>query len=260
MGDLTTLANLKAWLNHGQVTEAATIPAAGPYVVTVAKAAAWNGDAGVILAVSGVALVKVTGAPAAGQFAVAAGVYTFNVAQAGLAVSLAYTTVMPADTLLARLITAVSEFIQGPEGIGYQVASQAYALVLDGHGGDVLVLGAKPPLTAVALLSIDDVAILPAASRTAAGYRFSPSAVWVQGYSFTRGRGNVELACTRGWAAVPADLEQAALELIGVRYKERDHIGQDSASMQGQNITFSTRDMPDSVKTVLRAYKKVVPV
>ena len=107
MGDLTTLANLKAWLNHGQVTEAAAIPAAGPYTVAVAKAAAWNGDAGVILTVSGVALVKVTGAPASGQFAVAAGVYTFNVAQAGLAVSIAYTTVMPADTLLARLITAV---------------------------------------------------------------------------------------------------------------------------------------------------------
>jgi hypothetical protein len=169
-------------------------------------------------------------------------------------------TIDTADALLTRLISAVSECIQGPEGIGYEVASQDYDLVLDGHGGDVLVLGAKPPLTAVASLVIDDVAILPAASRPAAGYRFSPSAVWLQGYAFTRGRGNVALACTRGWGAVPADLEQAALELIGVRFKERDHIGQDSASLQGQNISFSTRDMPDSVKTVLRTYKKVVPV
>jgi hypothetical protein len=168
-------------------------------------------------------------------------------------------TVDTADTLLTRLISAASAFVQGPEGLGYEVASQAYALVLDGHGGDILVLGAKPPLTAVASLVIDDVAILPAASRTAYGYRFSPSAVWLQGYAFTRGRGNVELACTRGWAATPSDLEQAVIELIAVRYKERDHIGQDSASMQGQNITFSTRDVPASVKTVLQAYKKVVP-
>ncbi|MBM4301646.1 MAG: hypothetical protein FJ121_08965 [Deltaproteobacteria bacterium] len=164
-----------------------------------------------------------------------------------------------ADTLLARLITAVSAFIQGPEALGYQVPSQNYSLVLNGHGGDVLVLG-RPPLTAVASLVIDGVTILPASTSTAYGYRFSPSAVWLKGYVFTRGRGNVELACTRGYAATPADLEQAALELIGVRFKERDHIGQDAATMSGQNITFSTRDMPASVKTVLQAYKKVAPV
>ena len=164
------------------------------------------------------------------------------------------------DALLARLLLAVSAFIQGPEGIGYQVASQDYDLTLDGRGGDVLALGAKPPLTAVSSLVIDGTAIPAAASRTAAGYRFSPSAVWVRGYIFTRGRGNVELACTRGWDATPADLEQAALELIGVRFKERDRIGQDSASMQGQNISFSTRDVPADVQRVLDSYKKVVPV
>jgi uncharacterized phiE125 gp8 family phage protein len=165
-----------------------------------------------------------------------------------------------ADEVLARLITAASAFIQGPEGIGYQVASQSYALVLDGHGGDVLVLGSKPPLTGVTSLVIDGVTIRAAALSTDYGYRFSPSAIWLQGYQFSRGRGNVELVCTRGWATTPADLEQAAIELIAVRFKERDHIGQDMASMQGQNITFSTRDMPNSVKTVLQGYKKVVPV
>lgn len=169
-------------------------------------------------------------------------------------------TLETSDALLTRLVAAASAFIQGPEGIGYQVDAQNYALVLDGHGGDVLALGGKPPLTAVVSLTIDGVAIPPAALITDSGYRFSPSSVWVQGYVFTRGRGNIELACTRGWAATPADLEQAALELMSVRFKERDHIGQESASMQGQNITFSTRDMPASVKTVLQAYKKVVPL
>jgi hypothetical protein len=259
MADLTTLANLKAWLNLGQVTESAVIPLApGPYTAAVAKAAAWNGDAGVILSVSGVALVKVTGSPAAGQFAVAAGVYTFNVAQAGLTVNISYTTVMPGDALLARMITAASQFVEN--WIGYPVASQSYALVLDGHGGDVLPLGGKPPLTGVTSLVIDGVAIPPAALVTDSGYRFSPSSVWVQGYLFTRGRGNIGLTCTRGWAATPADLEQAVIEVIAVRFKERDRIGQDSASMQGQNVTFSTRDVPASVKTVLQGYKKVVPV
>lgn len=261
MGDLTTLANLKAWLGLGQVTENAVIPAApGPFTVTVAKAAAWNGDAGVVLAVTGAALTPVAADPDDGEYAVAAGVYTFNAAQAGLGVSISFTTVMPADTVLARLVAAGSAFVQGPAGIGYEVAAQSYALVLDGPGGDVLVLGSKPPLTAVASLAIDGVTIPLAATSTGAGYRFSPSSIWMRGYAFTRGRGNVELTCTRGWVTTPADLEQAVLEVIAVRFKERDHIGQDAASMQGQNITFSTRDVPASVKTVLQGYKKVVPV
>lgn len=112
----------------------------------------------------------------------------------------------------------------------------------------------------MASLVIDGVAIPLAPTSTDSGYRFSPSALWLRGYAFTRGRGNIEVACTRGWAATPADLEQAVIELIAVRFKERDHIGQDAASQQGQNITFSTRDMPASVKTVLQGYKKVVPV
>ncbi len=260
-GDLTSLANIKTWLNVGQVTESSVVPAApGPYAVAVAKAAAWNGDAGVILAASGAPLAPVAADPADGEYAVAAGVYTFNAAQAGLAVSLTYTTVTPQDALLARLVSAVSAVIQGPEGIGYPVASQDYALRLDGQGGDILVLGSKPPLVAVASVIVDGIEIPPAVTARDQGYSFSPSAIWLRGYRFTRGRGNVEVACTRGWAATPAELEQACIELVALRYKERDHIGEEATSMQGQNVTFSTRDVPNDVKMVLQGFKKVVPV
>jgi hypothetical protein len=258
MPDLTTLANLKAWLNLGQVTESAAIPGApGPYTVTVAKAAAWNGDAGVILEVSGQLLTPAAAPPGAGHYSVAAGVYTFNAAQAGLAVNITYTAANPQDPLLARLLSAVSAFIQ--EVIGYQVASQAYDLVVDGHGGDRLAFG-KPPLTAVAHLTINGLEIPLAPDTQAAGYRFTASAIILQGYQFVRGAGNVEISCTRGWAATPPELEQACLELAALRYKERDHIGQEIATMQGQNVTFSTRDMPNSVKTVLNGWKKVAPL
>jgi len=257
-GDLTTLANVKAWLGQGQVTEAAVIPAApGPYTVTAARAAAWNGDAGVILAVSGALLTPVAADPADGEYAAAAGVYTFNAAQAGLGVSLAYTTVMPADALLARLITAVSGFIE--RYLDRQIASQAYAETRNGHGGTILVF-ANRPVTAVTGVTVDGVAIPAAADFSSPGYRFTISALILNGYCFTRGAGNVELAYTAGWAETPPDLEQACLELIAVRFKERDHIGQESASMQGQNVTFSTRDLPASVKAALQGYKKVAPV
>lgn len=257
-GDLTTLAQVKAWLNQGQVTESAVVPdTPGPYVVTVARAAAWNGDAGVILAVGGAALTPVSGTPGPGEYHAAAGVYTFNAAQKTLGVSITYTTVLPGDPLLARLITAASAFIQNQ--IGYQVASQAYDLVLDGPGGNRLAFG-RPPLTAVASLKINGVAIPLAANMLQPGYRLANNTLVLQGYYFTRGSGNVELSCTRGYASVPPDLEQAAIELLAVRFKERDHIGQVSANMAGQNVTFSAKDMPDSVKTAVKNWKKVVPL
>ena len=167
-------------------------------------------------------------------------------------------TVNDDNLLLARLITAASGFIE--TYIGYRVASQTYAEVRDGHGGNRLAFG-KPPLTAVASVKVDGVAIPAAATVAAAGYRFKATLLWLNGYSFNLGTGNVEVACTRGWAETPADLEQACIELVALRYKERDRIGQVSKSLgDGQTVSFWLKDMPDSVRTVLNAYRKVAPV
>ena len=71
--------------------EAATVPGVSTYTVTAAQPyGAWAADGGVVLVSSGAALTKVATAPAAGQYSVAAGVYTFNVAQANAAVRLSY--------------------------------------------------------------------------------------------------------------------------------------------------------------------------
>ena len=75
--------------------EAATVPASSAYTVTVqAPQGTWGQDDGVTLA-NGTALTKVTGAPAALQYSVAAGVYTFNVAQASAAVLISYSYIPP---------------------------------------------------------------------------------------------------------------------------------------------------------------------
>lgn len=75
--------------------EAGTIPASpGPYQVTAAQVyGAWAQDDGVKNATTGVALTKITGTPATGQYSVAAGVYTFAAADTGVAVQLSYSYV-----------------------------------------------------------------------------------------------------------------------------------------------------------------------
>jgi hypothetical protein len=72
--------------------EIGTVAGAGSpatYSVTVANSADWTEDLGVYLS-TGARLVQVASSPAAGQYSVAAGVYTFNVAQNTASVKISY--------------------------------------------------------------------------------------------------------------------------------------------------------------------------
>ncbi len=71
--------------------EAAAVPSASTYTRAVANAAGFVDDLGVLNAATGLPFVKVASAPAAGQYSVAAGTYTFAAADAGKAVLITYT-------------------------------------------------------------------------------------------------------------------------------------------------------------------------
>lgn len=71
--------------------EAATVPAANPFTITVANAATVVSDQGVVNALTGLPLIKVATAPATGQYSVAAGIYTFAAADAGKLLLVSYT-------------------------------------------------------------------------------------------------------------------------------------------------------------------------
>ncbi|HKT18010.1 MAG TPA: hypothetical protein VJR47_08215 [Stellaceae bacterium] len=71
--------------------ETQSVPASTPFTVSVTNAAQWQDDCGVVYAASGSPLAKVASAPAAGQYSVAAGVYSFNSADAGAGVLISYT-------------------------------------------------------------------------------------------------------------------------------------------------------------------------
>jgi hypothetical protein len=71
--------------------EAGSVPASTPYTVTVANAASFVDDEGVVYAATGLPLTKVTSSPSTGQYSVVAGVYTFNAADAGMSVLTTYT-------------------------------------------------------------------------------------------------------------------------------------------------------------------------
>ena len=70
--------------------EGATVPSASPYTYSAAYAASFDADLGVTYASTGLQLTRVASAPSAGQYSVAAGVYTFSSADAGKAVLVTY--------------------------------------------------------------------------------------------------------------------------------------------------------------------------
>lgn len=72
--------------------ESASIPATTPFTVTVANAAGFAADLGVIVAATGLPMTRVASAPATGQYSVdeETGIYTFAEADASVAVAISY--------------------------------------------------------------------------------------------------------------------------------------------------------------------------
>ena len=73
--------------------EPQTIPAGTPYTISVANAASFIADLGVVKTSNSSAMTAVVGVPAQGQYSVnpATGVYTFNASDTGTAVLISYT-------------------------------------------------------------------------------------------------------------------------------------------------------------------------
>ena len=95
-----TLVNVFAGTNvasttPGQMLQMAnsenhTIPLSTPFTVTVTNSAGWTEDLGAFYSSGGVQLLPETSGPSLGQYEAAAGVYTFNSADAGAGVNIYY--------------------------------------------------------------------------------------------------------------------------------------------------------------------------
>jgi hypothetical protein len=161
------------------------------------------------------------------------------------------------DALLSRLITAASAFIQS--WLNRTIASASYSETRNGTGGTRLFLRNRP-VTAVAVLSVDGVAIAPSVpAPTGDGYLFDDSSLYLIGHCFARGAQNVSVQYTAGFASTPPEIEQACIALVVLRYKERDRIGQGSKSVGGESVSYQPKDMPADVATILDQYRNVVP-
>lgn len=161
-----------------------------------------------------------------------------------------------ADALLADMIVSASETVSGY--IDHRVLSHAASEVRDGTGSNRMMFG-QWPVTAVQTVKVEGIAIAAQASIGQPGYRFTPTMLVLDGYRFTRGPANVELAYTAGWAEVPADIAQATLEVVALMYRRRDHIDVSSKSLAGETVSYITAEIPPSAKQALENYRHRIP-
>lgn len=159
------------------------------------------------------------------------------------------------DALLTRYVAAAAEWFEGQ--IGRAIESTTYTDIVDGSGTSVLV-PSQYPVISVTSLTVDGVLVPQSTAYGVDGWFLSGDVIRFRGttYRITSGTGNVELEFVAGYAAVPADVTQAVLEMAALMYRERDRVGQQSRSGQDGSVSFYYAP-PARVVSTLETYRRV---
>lgn len=115
----TTATGLVSVANN----ELGTVPASSTYIITVANSSTFGIDLGVVYGTTGLPLVRVASSPAAGQYSVSAGVYTFAAADASTVMYLSY-TFLP---VTGGKVISIANQLQGASDQFKAVVSMPYA-------------------------------------------------------------------------------------------------------------------------------------
>ncbi|HEX3747598.1 MAG TPA: phage head-tail connector protein [Bryobacteraceae bacterium] len=100
--------------------------------------------------------------------------------------------------------------------------------------------------------------LTPVASAPSVGQYIAPTSTNAF-YQFAAADANASVLIS--YSYIPADIEQACIEMVSERYKYKDRIGQVSKSLGGQEtVSFSQKNMPDFITTLLQPYRRVILV
>lgn len=175
------------------------------------------------------------------------------------------------DGLLSRLITSASEFIRNY--LNRRIALTDYQEVRIANGTQQFVF-ANQPVSRVMLVVVDGFTVpaipsqipappgfsVPITPFNTAGYWFTPTKLTIQGYIVPH-RAQVTLQYTAGFPVVPFDIEQACIELVAMRYKERTRLGKTTDAISGvQTAGYRIVDLLPSTARALAPYRAVAPV
>jgi hypothetical protein len=155
--------------------------------------------------------------------------------------------------VIDRLITSSSTWFK--QQVGCDILSATYTDTFNGTGGR-LYTPKNYPVAAVSAVSIDGVSIPARVSVNDNGYSIQDDGIYLVGYSWACGVKNCSVAYTAGYAAIPADVEQAVIEKAAMDYKQKDRLGQMNRSINGESVTWQVLSIPISIQTVIDNYQR----
>lgn len=161
------------------------------------------------------------------------------------------------DDILQQLITAASQFANSY--CSRILKTGSYTDPSNGTGGHVLI-PVQSPITAVSGLTINDRTIPLSTGTSVMGYVFDDFAVYLRCARFSEGYQNVVLSYTAGYVTVPADLNNAVIELVVLKYRTKGQIGVSSRGIAGETISYTGADMSRNTRRVFNTYQRAALV
>lgn len=156
------------------------------------------------------------------------------------------------DAFLTRLIASASAWVRS--FLNRDILSQTYTETIDGTGTPRIVVGNYP------VTAISSIVISGGDTLTASALSFDQNTITrTDGGEFPFGQSNIVVNYTAGFATTPMDLEEAVIEIVALRYRERARVGTSAINTRGESVTFTVMDVPSNVKTLLRNWKNVTP-
>jgi hypothetical protein len=170
------------------------------------------------------------------------------------------------DALLTSLIAAASGFIDNYTNRPGGLAVAAYSDVRNGNGKAVMTM-VNTPVQSVTGLIIDGEQMnqlpAPAVGQIPGSpfFAFNENTLMLKGACFTKGIQNVGVTYTAGYPTIPAEIDQACIDLVALKYKQKDRIGKTSEALTGiGTVAYLVRELPADIIQVLGSYKRVAYV
>ncbi len=172
-----------------------------------------------------------------------------------------------ADAILTRLVSAASAFLTN--WLNRQVIQATYTNEKYSGNGKTMLHLKNWPIQSVSSLIVNGVAVPASPDGLSNGYVFDDKFIYLLGANvnsfpsgvFGKGIMNVSVTYVAGYATVPLDIEQACIELVALKFKERTRVGIQSQQVPGQaSFTYTPRDLGKDTKAMLQNYRAVVPL
>jgi hypothetical protein len=160
------------------------------------------------------------------------------------------------DINLYQAIVAGSRWFESQ--VGRTIAATDYVELQDGAGGRSII-PSNYPVISVASVTISGTAVTLSTAYGVSGYFLAGNVIKLRDQFVSEGTGNVSILYRAGYElnAIPSEVRQVVTEIAALMYRERTRVGQQSANIGGESVTFYYAP-PARVVNIVEAYRRTV--